>query len=158
MSTEPQQSGMATRTKVIITIVAAVLLVALGTCGVIAYFMIQAISQSFSSVMQMAQEIQFTDAVAKGFVDNLAAGQADAAYELTTKGFQKRQTLEEFKKLLEKHPEFKDSLRTSAEPTTMGPPKFTFRITMKGPKGEVTSTLHLLKEDARWKVDEFTIP
>ncbi len=89
------------------------------------------------------------------FVNEVSQGNVDAAYKRTSKNFQAKQSLAQFKEYVDKNPEIKGSqiqLQPVGQPNTdTGPVPLTG--SMGGKKIDITA----VKEDGSWKIDDFTI-
>jgi ABC-type antimicrobial peptide transport system permease subunit len=157
MRDEPESSSSNKTILIVVSIIAGVILVIVASCFGLGYFFLKAISPAMSSAMQMVNDLQQATATGQQFMADVAADRIDAAYEHTTKDFQKRQDLEAFRKFVAKHPGLKGNLPNF---TNMQPlqGRCTMAFTITGPNGAVTGTLVVIKEGEEWKVDQFTIP
>jgi hypothetical protein len=118
----------------------------------------QRIGQDVNRGLQQAAEALQSIAVFVQFRQDLADGKPEAAYGLTTDGFQKRWTLEQFKKFVADHPELADpgaSLTTDDQTDTSGAIRLTATTAAGRP---VSFKLRLVKDKGQWKVDEITPP
>jgi hypothetical protein len=124
----------------ILGIIAVVLVLSAGCCGGIIWY-------SMSKV---------GFAVEQGlFLSELSQGKVDDAYKRTSKKFQSKQSLEQFKEFVNKHPDVKSGNLQNAQ--TVGSPNIdTGPVTLNGMMGSTKVTLTVVKEDGSWKIDDFT--
>jgi hypothetical protein len=107
-----------------------------------------------------AEEIDAEQA-AEEFLAEIDASGADAAYDLTSRGFQRRQSRLQFRSFIDRHPGLKghQSVETDSNFFSSAPNKITVRGTVVTWNGsQLRVTLQMIKEDGEWKVDDFTIP
>jgi hypothetical protein len=96
--------------------------------------------------------------VAEEFLQDVAGGQVDGAYASTTRNFQTRQTLPQFREFVSQNPALQKYDADSLDEPTMTPRSATFAGTLAAPNGDVGFTLVVIKEGLVWKVDRFAIP
>jgi hypothetical protein len=133
-----------------------ILLVALGCCG-LGFLAFRGMGQAFATAMEMAQEVQAQMLAGETFAEDLANGQFDEAYAQTSKAYQERVSLEQFRALLAKHPALKNS-EHELEPDQVGTGTTRFDATFTSRDGKsVKATFHVKKEDEGWKVDRVRI-
>jgi hypothetical protein len=109
------------------------------------------------SVAQAAQGLEAVGVVVT-FKDHLVNGRTEIAYGLTSEGFQRRMTLEQFKALVAQHPELsvpgvgitvEEQTETSA----------TYRVMQGQANGRQTECkVRLVKEKGTWKIEEIVFP
>jgi hypothetical protein len=150
----------------IVGIIGGVLCVILLVCGGIIYLGARTVVPAWRSIT-MADEIQASDMAADKFMKLIARGGVEPAYAGTTQGFQSRQTLEQFRDLVDKNPLLKDyqwgispeNHEWMALDGDFDPDKNTYRGTILSEKGKAMSfTVVTVKDGQSWKVDRFTIP
>jgi len=104
--------------------------------------------------MQQAMEPMI---VVLDFQGNLAVGNVELAYDLTTEEFHRRQTLEDFVKLLDKHPELHGEWINTAVDNPAAD-SCTYKITTQTDDGRrFTFELRLRKEEEKWKINEIVL-
>jgi hypothetical protein len=147
------------------SVVGALALLAL-VCGGIFFFVTYTVVKTGEKVMEQAGEemekarqSQEALTAAEVFLNDVAANQPERAYRGTTRVFQGRQTLEQFRAYLGQHPSVtKPAFREWMMPLPrVVDDRVTLRATLAGNQATVV-TLDMLKEDGRWKVDEFVAP
>jgi hypothetical protein len=112
--------------------------------------------KNFSGDMAGAQ------AASDAFIDDIRAGQIDAAYGRTTNSFQAIKPLDQFRQFVKQYPAL--ATYTSRTPGGVfvnkqpGLTTATLRSTVIGPGNSLSFTLVLKKENEEWKVDQFTVP
>jgi hypothetical protein len=120
----------------------------------------QRVGHDVNQGLQQAAEALQSIAVLMEFQQDLAAGKPEAAYGLTTDAFQKRQTLEQFKKFVADHPELGGpgvSFAADGEGQTNA--SGTVRLTTTNAAGrQVSFKLRLVKDKGQWKVDDIAPP
>ena len=109
MSQEPQGSSSNRTILIVVSIIAGVVLLVVGCCGVGGYFIYQAMAPAISSGMQMVADLQQGQLAGQAFLTDLAADHLDEAYKRTSKNFQNSQDLEAFRKFMTKHPGLKNA-------------------------------------------------
>jgi hypothetical protein len=95
------------------------------------------------------------------FGENIATDDIAAAYAQTSRGFQEKQTLEEFKALLQRYPSLKSATshtlsNMDVKETPNGMEAHVQEI-VSGPNGSNTVSLTLVKEEGLWKVDSISV-
>src|SRR5262245_45755748 len=159
MSVESERpSSNAKIVLLIVVIVSVVLLVVVATCAGLGYLAMRSMSQGMSKMMDMVTDMQLSQTTAQTFLNDLAAGRIESAYAQTTKAYQARQSLEQFRDLIEKNPALQKQTSSMVNPTQMNPGLCTFTATVSGPAGAVSCTIHVIKEGEQWKIDRFSIP
>jgi hypothetical protein len=106
------------------------------------------------------EEIDAEEA-AEEFLAEIDASGADAAYDLTSRGFQSRQSRTQFRSFVDRHPGLKghQSVETDSNLFSSAPNRITVRGTIVTSTGSrLRVTLQMVKENEEWKVDDFTIP
>lgn len=155
MASEPsERSSGNTVAYVVLGIVFAVLLV-LGVCAGVFYFVVQRMSQAMAGAMQQAFDMQAAMQTAQGFLQEVGGGEAEAAYGMTSQAFQKRTSQKDFAALLDKHSELKAAGNSAFTNVNVVNDKATFTAAISGTEGSVDWKLRLVKEDNRWVVDQF---
>jgi hypothetical protein len=147
----------------ILGIGAGVLGVCLVICGGLVYLGLKAWSDAVSSGMAMANSLppgmEDSEEVAEQFMSDLADGRVDLAYARTTKEFQARQPLPQFRAFVGRNPALKNYESDSLVPTNSSPAMVTFEGSVTGPNGaEVSFTIQVIKDGEVCKVNRFTIP
>jgi hypothetical protein len=156
-------------TLVVLGVGALALGVCMVVCGGFVYLAAKKLGDGMSNfgtaVQQAAQQAQqqqeslAAQATAEAFMQDVAAGNTDAAYARTTKSFQARQTGVQFRDFVNQNPVLKNyQLDSLDDPEFTTPLSATFDGAVLGPNGDVTFTLVLTKDGQGWKVDRFTIP
>jgi hypothetical protein len=156
-------------TRVVVIVVASVfgggLLVALA-CGGVFYFTTytlfrtaeKSVNRFGERVEQMTAHVE-AESVAQTFLTEVAGNQLDRAYAQTTHAYQGRLTAAEFRAEVEKHPSLKKHrVAQLAVPTPAAVnDRVTVHLMLDGDRANLI-TLDMLKEDGRWKVDDFSAP
>ena len=153
---EPPQKSNATK---IIAIIAGIVLVLMLGCGIGVFFLVRAVSPILSSAMEMAQNFQTIMLVSEDFLEDIAAGKPETAYQRTSSTYQERTSLDEFKKFLDANPAVKNHTTHSfgALNNTNGITKV--QGFLMGPNGQQTScTIELVLEEDYWRISKFTVP
>jgi hypothetical protein len=148
------------------SVVAAFLLLAL-VCG--GFFLLttyvfvksaEKIVDKAAEGMERAGQSAEAQQAADRFIVLLSANQPERAYDDTTRAYQGRKTLDQFRAYVDEHPILK---QPGNVPQPLGPlplaenDRVQLRVVLNG--NQATSlTCNMLKEDGRWKVDEFTVP
>jgi hypothetical protein len=150
----------------ILGIGAAVLCLCLVVCGGLFYLGMQAFKDGMANAQSAMAQAQLDmqehgacDAAADTFMRDVAAGRLKEAYAATTKNFQTRQPLAQFRTFVGQNPALKNYQPDSLEDTDFTPTMAAYEgsVTAKNGK-EVTFTLQLAKDGTTWKIDGFTIP
>jgi hypothetical protein len=103
--------------------------------------------------------VQSSQVAADTFMRDVAANRLDDAYANTTKDFQTRQPIAQFRDFVKKNSELKNYQPSSLVSTQFTAALVTFQGSVSGPNGQTKSfTLKLAKDGTAWKVDTFTIP
>ena len=101
-------------------------------------------------------------AAADQFVDEIRAGQIDAAYARTTNSFQAIRTPDQFREFVKQYPALTTYTSRTAGGVfinkTPGLTTATVRVTVLGPGNSLSFTLILNKQNESWKVDQFNVP
>ncbi|HEY1861142.1 MAG TPA: hypothetical protein VGG61_12345 [Gemmataceae bacterium] len=157
-------------TLMVLGVGAAILGVCLLACGGLFYLAAKVIGEGMAAIstnmqqamqqaQQMQQEMQAVQTTADAFLGDIAAGRLDGAYARTTKDFQARRTLPQFRAFVSQNPALKNYQADSLdEPNFTSALSATFEGTVRGPNGDVAFTLVVTKDEQVWKVDRFTIP
>jgi hypothetical protein len=125
----------------ILGIIAIVLVLSAGCCGGIIWYSMSKVGFAVEQGM---------------FLSELSQGNVDAAYKRTSKNFQSKQSLAQFKEFVDKNPEVKSGALQGAQP--VGSPNIdTGPVTMNGTMGGKKVTLTVVKEEGNWKIDDFTV-
>jgi hypothetical protein len=107
----------------------------------------------------MGDEIQASETAAHHFMTAISRDRVEDAYGSATKGFQSRQTLQQLRDLVNKHPALKDYQCEFARDGFFDPERNTYRGTVVALNGMTVSyTVVVVKDGRNWKVDIFTIP
>src|SRR5215471_14964204 len=134
----PERSSTNKTILIVVGIVAAVILIIfLGCFGLIYFVFTKFVSPAMSSAMQMVNDLQQATAAGTEFVGDIQADRLDAAYQLTTKNFQQKMSLEEFRKLIEKNPTLRKHTATNFQPN-FTPPRMILHVTLSGPDGQLS--------------------
>jgi hypothetical protein len=137
---------------IILGVVGGVLLLCILGCVGLAYWGFS----TFSSLSEPTAE-------ANAFLDNLKAGQVDAAYARTTRVFKTAQTPQQFQNFVNQYP----ALTTQTSRTFTGFNIYTgtggsranLHVAVNaGPTNAFAFTLVFTQEDGQWKVDQITVP
>jgi hypothetical protein len=157
-SPRPRSSGGSNKWILILGIIAGVLFVCILVCGGVVYLIYQGVSSAASSVKTAIEEMQGSQQAAESFMRDIAGNRVDAAYNSTTKDFQTRQTLAQFRDLVNKNPALKN-FQPPLMSNNFTPASATFQGNVAGQNGMWTSfTVTVIKDGQTWKVDRFTIP
>ena len=99
------------------------------------------------------------DAVVQTFLNQLAWGQVDVAYDATTPAFRAKQTLPQFKQFVERNPILTKFTNVQQDPPNNAPgaQRLTLHYTLSG-NGILTLTVQVVKEGEQWKVDSVSVP
>ena len=148
-----KRRGSTAKTLIIIfSIIGGFAFLAILVCGGFIFWGIR----SFGGDMAGAQ------AAADQFINEIRAGQTDAAYGETTNNFQAIKTLDQFREFVKQYPALTTyTSRTSGGVfinKTPGVSIATVRTTVIGPGNSLSFTLILNKQNESWKVDQFNIP
>ena len=157
-----EDSGSSSATKIVLIVVGVVggiVVLIILACAGIAYFGMRAVQQVGASAMQLATDVQASQAAAEEFLADIAGGQVDLAYSQTTKDFQARQTLQEFRALIDKNPILKTRSSSFLGSQSITGTRAVFRATVSAPDGKTLNcTVTVVKEGDTWKVDRLTVP
>jgi hypothetical protein len=130
----------------ILGIGAAVLGVCLLVCGGLFYLGMKAFSDAVSMANSLPPDREDSEEVAEQFMSDLADGRVDLAYARTTKEFQGRQPLPQFRAFVGRNPALKNYESDSLVPTNSSPAMVTFEGSVTGPNGaEVSFTIQVIK-------------
>jgi hypothetical protein len=90
------------------------------------------------------------------FLQDLKSGNAEAAYGRTTAAFRQRQSLDQFRALVNKAPGLRNFKSSSNASSSTGS---TAKVdgTVTSPAGQTSYTVELVHEPDGWKVDQFTV-
>jgi hypothetical protein len=154
----PEKKSGGNTALIIVLVIGGVFLVVALVCGGLAYYGLR----SFSQVMQtaMAQVGEMTAAMAEPelFFQDIAAGNLDAAYGRTSKAYQGRTKLEDFKKFVETN-KLKNATSRFASNQNYTPQRTTAHYTVTAADGtSVSLTIQVIKEGEQWRVDSLTSP
>jgi hypothetical protein len=152
---------------IVVGSVMAVILVLVLVCGGIFFLTTYVFVKSAEKIvdkaaegMERAGQSAEAQQAADRFIVLLSAGQTERAYDDTTNAYQGRKTLDQFRAYVDAHPVLK---KPGNVPQPMGPlplaenNRVQLRVVLNG--NQATSlTCNMLREDGRWKVDEFTVP
>jgi hypothetical protein len=142
----------------IVGIIGGVLCVILLVCGGIIYLGVRTVLPAWRSIT-MADEIQASEMAADRFMKMIARDGVEPAYAGTTQGFQSRQTLQQFRDMVDRNPTLKDYEWGMALEKDFDPDRNTYRGTIEDRNGMTMSfTVVTVKDGQSWKVDRFTIP
>ncbi len=98
---------------------------------------------------------------AEVFSTQLASGQVKEAYALTSKKFQEKQTLEDFKTIVQRYPGLttpgQHAISSYNVAQTPDGPEANIQESISSSKGSHVVSLTLVKEDGQWKVDSMTV-
>jgi hypothetical protein len=157
MSAEAREGGTGRRTVfIIVAVVIVFLLLVIGSCSGLIYFAIRAFSPMLAE-MQHAQE------AGNRFLTEIGAGRIEDAYHQTTANFQKGQSLDEFRKMIDHYPTLKNSASVNVRSYQFNQsgtaPVVTLDYTvMSKDKWSTGCGVQLEKEGEAWKVDKLTLP
>jgi hypothetical protein len=99
------------------------------------------------------------DTFVSNFLAELRAGREEAAYNRrTSKGFQARQTLPQFRAFLKQHALIRESTSEVVTVQKSNPDTITVKITVTAPGGALTLSGRLVQENNAWKIDQLTVP
>jgi len=142
----------------ILGIIGGFLCLIVVVCGGAIYLAVRTVLPQWRA-LTMGDEIQRSELTAHYFMMKISGGGVDPAYASTTKEFQSRQTLQQFRDLVGKNPSLKDYNGDFARDGDFDPDKNTYRGTILSEKGKAMSfTVVTVKDGQSWKVDRFTIP
>ena len=142
----------------ILGIIGGFLCLILVVCGGAIYLGVRTVLPQWRSIT-MGDEIQGSELAAHYFMMKISGGGVDHAYASTTKGFQSRQTLQQFRDLVDKNPALKDYNGEFARDGDFDPDKNTYRGSIVDLRGTTMKfTVVTVKDGQDWKVDRFTIP
>jgi hypothetical protein len=156
---EPSSRRSSSRPYLIILVtIGGILCVIFGVCAGGIYLGVRALLPAWRSIT-MADEIQASEMAADRFMMMIARGGVEPAYASTTLGFQSRQTLQQFRDMVDEHPALKDYQWGFALDGDFDPDKNTYRGTIVDRNGMTMSfTVVTVKDGQSWNVDRFTIP
>jgi hypothetical protein len=161
---DPETSGhrSSNRSLLILGIVGGILCVILVACGGVIYLSVRVLSGPVTAEWRsvtMGDEIQASETAAHRFMTAISRGRAGDAYAGATEGFQSRQTLQQFRDLVNGNPALKYYRGQIARDAVFEPDRNTYRGKLGDPNGMTTSfTVVVIKDGENWKVDRFTIP
>lgn len=96
---------------------------------------------------------------AERFLDDVSDGDVDAAYDKTSKGFQSRQTREQFRAFVAQQPRLANANERNTDTQTNAAGRLTLKATIKDSMDKsFTGAIDMVQEGGTWKVDRFTIP
>jgi hypothetical protein len=153
MSDVPESSGSSTKIVLIVVgVVGFVLLMMALACGGLIYWGISTAVPTLGAIQTSAN----------GFVQDIRAGQFQAAYNRTTTGYQSRQSLQQFQKFVAIYPELTTHTSVTLNgyniTTTPAGGQSTVNFTAVTPNNSLAFTLILIEENGQWRVDSFTVP
>jgi hypothetical protein len=112
--------------------------------------------------MKGLQEIPKVTASADGFMDLIKLDQVDQAYKLTTKEFQAKTNLEQFRSLIAKYPAFSKQtsrVMTGARIYSTGQGvRGYLQYQVANPNNSLLVNLILKDENGSWKVESLNLP
>lgn len=107
MSGESRSDSSTNTVLIVLGVIFGVILLIALVCGGLAFLVFRAASGVMATAMAVVADMQQADAAATTFLNDLAGNRIDQAYESTSAAFKQRQTLPEFKALVDKNPSLK---------------------------------------------------
>jgi hypothetical protein len=150
--------------KVILIVIGSVvgaLLLLVVACSGMAFYFITKTSQAMGPQLQAQAELMAADVEVQTFLNALAVGQFDTAYNNTTPGFRARQTLPQFTKFVERNPLLTKFRSAQKAPPNNAPgaKRMTLQYTLNGDGvGVLNLTFQLVEENEQWKIDSVSVP
>src|SRR6202035_5289942 len=142
---------------IVVGIVAGVVLLLALVCGGIVFLLFRAgsqvlsqASQAFSNAMVSAADMQAAETGARAFLDDIAAGQLESAYNRTSKNFQSGQPLKDFRAMINKNPRVKNHTMAQLVAQNLSSSPVVLQGTLTGPNGSTNCTLYVVKEGDQW--------
>jgi hypothetical protein len=169
MSYRDEDSGSSNRNVLIVLgVIGGGLLLVLLLCAGLGYLAVIKMTEAVKPMTEMIQDIQKGPQVVDGFLADIRAGQLEPAYRSTTDAFQKRMTLEQFKKLVAEHPALKepaellnmDADQGNMKPGAAGFPsawRYRYKAEGKDGKDRLEFTVTVAKERGDVKVDQLQV-
>ncbi len=151
--------------KAVVLIVGSVvglLLLLVLACGGVGFIVFHRLGAAMAPALQNAVpfEVQQADGAAQMFLNDMAAGQLDAAYNSATPAFRARQPLAQFKTFVTQHPlltKYTDVQLNPANPAAPGAQRLSLQYTLTG-DGMISATFQLVNQGGQWVVDGLTVP
>jgi predicted metalloprotease len=139
---------------------ACLLCICLVVCAGLFYLGMKSFSGAVQNVaaqaQQAAQEEEDAEMAADTFMQDVAANRLNEAYARTTKEYQARLKLAQFRDFVNRNPALKNYKSQSLEQSTFSPGSAVYNGTVFARNGAlVTFTLQLAKEGTAWRVDRF---
>jgi hypothetical protein len=148
-------------TRIVLIVVGSVvgvgLLVAL-LCGGFFFLTTYVFVKSAGRVVDQVTDSLEAITAAQTFAADLSANQFQQAYDSTTRGYRDRHTLEQMRAYFDLHPTMKQP-GNFTQPQGAPWIKDHYAVRLIYNNNQATSaTFNVIKEDGRWKVDDFTMP
>jgi hypothetical protein len=146
---------------VIVGSIVGSLLVLILACGGLTAWMIYRASEDMAPQLQAQGEWMGASGAAQTFLNQLAAGQINDAYNGTTAAFRNRQTLAQFQAFLQRNPLLTRGADIQEDPVNNPPGarQMTLHYTLTTADNKITKvTVQVVLENGEWKVDSVTSP
>jgi len=146
---------------IIVGSVVGVLLHIVLACGGATFLLFHRLGAAVAPAMQnlVPLEVQQADGVVQMFLNDMAAGQVDMAYNSTTAAFRARQPLAQFKAFITQHPLLTKYTGVQLNPANhvAGAQRMSLQYTLTG-DGVISVTFQLVNQQGQWLVDGLTVP
>jgi hypothetical protein len=156
MRSERPRTGSSSKTVwIVLGIVGGLLLLVCGGCIIGGFFIWK------SPLGQKVQAATGAQLAAQDFFQRLGSGNVETAYNATSKGFQSRQSLAQFRAFVDRNPGLKSAQNPTfqVDANSMTETSSKFQVIIPTTSGAtLNGTLRMIKEGDQWKVDDFTIP
>jgi hypothetical protein len=143
------------------SVVGALFLMVL-VCGGMAFVFVTKASQAIGPQLQAQADLIAADMAVQGFLNQLATGQTDVAYDSTTPAFRAKQTLPQFKTFVEGNPLLTKFITAQQAPMMNNPPglqQMTLHYTLNGDgRAPLNVTIQVVKEGEQWTIDSVSVP
>jgi hypothetical protein len=154
----PERKSGGNTALIIVLVIGGVFLVAIAVCGGLGFLFYRSVAPAMQSAMAQVGEMAAAMGEPEVFMQEIAAGQLDAAYGRTSKDYQKRTKVEDFKKFVDANPALKSASRFASN-QSYTPQRTTVHYTLNTADGKsVNVTVQVVKEGEQWRVDSVTVP
>ncbi len=159
MNDEASSDSSSNIVLIVVGVVVGILVLIVLACVGFGFLAFRAVQVAAPAIEAAAEEWDAADTAAQTFLEQLTAGDIEAAYRSTTPAFQQKQTLQQFQAFVDQHPLLKQ--HTDAEHDdddhNPGADHISLQYTLSG-NGQMKVTIQLKKENGQWKVDELSAP